>query len=274
VNRCGIVSACLGGPLPGKMTAWRGAHGNAIEICREDLAGLRDSQIRPALGDMRVLDIGPLQWGGLPPDLEEDQRTIVAGFLGDARYWNAKAVLVCASTHLRTIEAKITGDLQKLASWAGQSGLDVWYEALPWSRWDRSLEAAWRRVELVDRPNFHLMIDTWHDALCGGDPDFVRRLVQDKGRLAKIGCVQIADYAGPEPPVERLIIAARNERDLPGEGWMTRHMITVMRYLADAGYEGAYSAEVRNRRWRATDPDTAAEKIRNAMGSVTSACSD
>jgi len=263
VNVVGCGTVCLGGDLPSKLQAWRAAEGTGVEIWRDNLEGHRSPELRQALGSMKVINIQPLHnFAGVPPDKVADARTHASAFISEARYWDA-AVLCCASTHLRTRPDLITNDLQDLAHWAGLAGVEIWYEALPWSRYDCTLPAAWERVQQVDRENVKLVIDTWHHLITGGDPGYVRRIP-----AARVGLVQLSDLAREEPTIEELIGVARNERALIGDGFMAKPMKVIVDTLLDEGYGGPISAEVMSRPLRATDPDTAAQKIMAALRQV------
>jgi 4-hydroxyphenylpyruvate dioxygenase len=270
-NLFGLGTVCLGGDLPSKLNAIRDAGGNCAEIWYRDLDGQSEAAVRAALKgkpgerELAVLNMQPIhQFDGHPTDTRADARTHAAAVLSWAQHYSAKAVLVCASTHLRTDKKTITQDLRELAGWAWHQygGLEVWFEGLPWSRVDRDLPAAYQRVLEVDRPNFKLVIDTFHDALCGGDPRYVRGIDP-----AHVGLVQLSDLRH-EPTVETVIDTARQHRVPPGDGYMTRHATDIVDVLLENGYGGPFTAEVMNRRLKATDPHTAAHKIMTALGRV------
>jgi len=262
VNVIATGTVCLGGELPGKLDAWRAAGGDGVELWRADLDGQRDQPIRRALGRMKVVNVQPLHdYAGCPADLRAAKRTEAAAVLSEARYWDA-ALLCCAATHPRANRQMITRDLRDLAHWAELAGTEIWYEALPWSTWDHTLPAAWERVVKVDRPNVKVVVDTWHHLVTGGCPSFVRRLDP-----ARVGLVQISDLCR-EPTREDLITVARNDRALPGDGYMAKPITMIVDSLLDAGYAGPFSAEAMNRSLRAADPYDAAGKIMAALGRV------
>jgi 4-hydroxyphenylpyruvate dioxygenase len=270
-NLFGMGTVCLGGDLPSKLNAIRDAGGNCAEIWYSDLDGPSEATIEAALrgrdGErpLTVLNFQPIHnFAGHPPDLRSEARTHAAAILSWAHRFNAQAVLCCASTHLRTDRATITQDLRDLAGWAWHQygGRDVLYEALPWSRWDRDLAAAYQRVLEVDKPNVKLVIDTHHFLVCGGDPRYVRGIDP-----RHVGLVQLSDLRH-EPTAETVIDTARNHRVPPGDGYMTKPITDIVDILLDAGYAGPFSAEVMNRRLKATDPHTAAHKIMTALGRV------
>lgn len=274
MNAFAASTVCLGGRLAAKLEAWHGAGGREIGFWLPELKGVREYDIRPSMDGIRVAYIEALaDYPGCPDvPLPGDQtmrgvkRNEAAAFLSAAMYWQAPMILVCAPTDLRTDPGRITSDLAELGGWASTMGLRVGYEALPWSRFDNSLPAAYARVLEAGMPGtVQVVIDTWHHLACGGDPAYVREIA-----VSDIALVQLSDLSPdtPWPTAETVIGTARNLRALPGEGWMTGPMRQMVSDLLDAGYEGVIADETRSRTVRAAPPRSAARWIMTGLGKV------
>ncbi|TKA83844.1 hypothetical protein B0A55_00113 [Friedmanniomyces simplex] len=56
----------------------------------------------------------------------------------------------------------IVGDLQEVADLGAPEGMQFAYESLAWGTYSDTWEQSWRIVELVDRPNFGICLDTFN----------------------------------------------------------------------------------------------------------------
>jgi sugar phosphate isomerase/epimerase len=117
---------------------------------------------------------------------------------------------------------------------AAEHNLLVHIEWLSWSRIP-DLATAFRIVELADRPNGGLTIDTWHLVRSEVTVDELRQV---PGRL--ILCVQLAD--GPLRPEADLVQATLHERQLPGHGAFD--LPDTMRALRHTGTTAPLGVEV------------------------------
>src|SRR5262249_37596165 len=62
---------------------------------------------------------------------------------------------------------RAAADLAELGDGAHRRGLRVGFEALAWSRWTNTVDAAWRIVRAANRANVGLVIDTFHIQVLG-----------------------------------------------------------------------------------------------------------
>ncbi len=208
------VAAAVAGGFSG-ISLW----GRDYQVARDE--GLRDLDIRLLLADhgLSVGELDPAWWWlpgaseiHVPPEHDaerifhytEPELFAVAVAVG-ARSLNAVDVFGGAWSLDEAAEA-----FAGLCDRAGEHGLLVHLEFLPWSRIP-DLATAWQVVAAADRPNGGLMLDAWH--YFRGAPDGA--LLRSIPGPSILG-VQLSDApaaAEPEP-----LHATLHERLLPGEG--------------------------------------------------------
>ncbi|MFS8606813.1 MAG: sugar phosphate isomerase/epimerase [Gammaproteobacteria bacterium] len=168
-------------------------------------------------------------------------------------------LLVCATADPRSmpdLEAHVR-DLRALADLARARGLRIGFEPLSWSRWVSTYEQAWACVEAVDRPNFGLVIDTFHVFSRGSSLRIVDRI-----EIEKVFMVQLCNAVTMPLPV---IEIARHHRRFPADGEWPVH--ELVQRLEARGFEGFYSIEVFNDAYKTRDPaEIAAQAYRSFCG--------
>jgi sugar phosphate isomerase/epimerase len=129
-----------------------------------------------------------------------------------ATLYDAKAVAGVILASEINFDAAATG-LAELAKMAGERGLDVCIEWLPWTGLP-DLKSAWKLVEDAGAENLGLVVDAWHWLRQPGGPD-EETLRSIPGE--RIYCVQLDDTnavgTGDDPMMESM-----TNRLLPGEG--------------------------------------------------------
>lgn len=129
-----------------------------------------------------------------------------------ATLYDAKAVAGVVLSSEINFDAAATG-LAELAKMAGERGLEVCIEWLPWTGLP-DLKSAWRLVQDAGAENLGLVVDAWHWLRQPGGPDeaTLRAIPGDR-----IHCVQLDDTTavgtGDDPMMESM-----TNRLLPGEG--------------------------------------------------------
>jgi sugar phosphate isomerase/epimerase len=129
-----------------------------------------------------------------------------------ATLYDAKAVAGVILASEINFDAAATG-LAELAKMAGERGLDVCIEWLPWTGLP-DLKSAWKLVEDAGAENLGLVVDAWHWLRQPGGPDeaTLRSIPGER-----IYCVQLDDTnavgTGDDPMMESM-----TNRLLPGEG--------------------------------------------------------
>lgn len=135
---------------------------------------------------------------------------------------------------------------------AADRGLVVQLEAMPFSGVP-NLSTALSIVQLADRDNGGLVLDTWHLFRSGGNASLVAALPAD--RLA----VQLCD--APAAPGADLWSEALDRRLLPGDGALD--LAGVLRLLRGRGFSGLLGPEVISTELRALSPiDAAAQAMK------------
>jgi 4-hydroxyphenylpyruvate dioxygenase len=152
-------------------------------------------------------------------------------------------VLVCSncSPLASADRARILDDFAELGERAAQRHMRVGYEALAWGRHIHDHRDAWGIVRDVDHPNVGLILDSFHSlsrkvpSASIGDID-----------PAKLFLVQMADA----PMLEMDYLSwSRHFRNMPGQGDFA--LDDYARAIAKTGYDGYWSLEIFNDRFRA-----------------------
>jgi 4-hydroxyphenylpyruvate dioxygenase len=170
----------------------------------------------------------------------------------------AQTLLVCATTRddSRDDPALAAADLAELGDRAHRRGLRVAFEALAWSRWTKTCDAAWRLIEAANRANVGLVIDTFHILVRGTPAPVVAEIP-----VERVFLVQIADaHIIPGLPT---IETARHHRVFPGEGDLD--VTALIRGLREAGYAGRYTLEIFNDGYRAEPPIVVAKRAMQSL---------
>ena len=253
----------FGGTLIDKVTATAQAGFAGIELWAEDLTNypggpkeaaklVRDHGLE--IYDVQVLRDFEAQTGGRRAAARDDAER----FFDVMQAAGADMLLVCASTREDTLNdpERAATDLAELGDLAHRRGLRIAFEALAWSRWTFTVDAAWRLVRAANRANVGLLVDTFH-ILARGTPN---RLVAEIP-MDRVFLVQIADaYMIPGLAT---IETARHHRVFPGEGDLA--VGELMRVLRDCGYTGRYSLEIFNDGYRAEPPSVVARRAMQSL---------
>ena len=168
----------------------------------------------------------------------------------------AKTLQVCANTDPNSSgdPTEQIKDLRFLAAVAQSRNLCIGFEPLPWSRWINDYDKAWACVEAVNHPCLGLVLDTFHLFSRYTSLEVLDRITMDK-----LFAVQLSNAVTmPLPTIE----IARHHRLFPSEGeWPVAE---VVQRIEARGYEGYYSLEVFNDKFKKQDPF---ELARTAMES-------
>lgn len=125
-------------------------------------------------------------------------------------------------------------------------GLRVGFEALSWGRHVSDFELSWEIVQLADRANLGVCIDSFHVlANCSLNGTNFDGLATIPGE--RIAFVQLSDFMwnAVRTPEER-IETARHLRVFPGEGVHSAELSRMIRMIDQSGYRGDWSFEVFN----------------------------
>lgn len=250
-----IATVSMSGTLRDKIAAAAACGYEGIEIFENDLvyhpgppeevrglaeaAGLRIVALQP------LRDVEGLDGEAREKALRRARRTFEL-----ARRLGTDLVLVCSQTRADADGSmdRIVRDLRGLADLAAGYGLRLAYEALAWGRHVNTWTRAYEVVELVERPNFGLALDTFHMLVREPALDRLARLDP-----ARVFLLQLAD--APDVRMDPLFLS-RHFRCFPGQGDLP--VVEVVRPLLDAGYAGPASHEIFSDDFRAASPQQAA----------------
>ena len=163
----------------------------------------------------------------------------------------ATTLQMCANADPRSSSdhTEQVNDLRLLADMAQSRGLLIGFEPLPWSQWINDYDKAWACVEAVNHPCLGLVLDTFHLFSRYTSLD-----VLDKVTMDKLFSVQLSNAVTMSLPT---IEIARHHRLFPSEGeWP---VAKVVRHIEARGYEGYYSLEVFNDKFKKLEPTEVAK---------------
>ena len=173
------LAAAQGGGFTG-LSLW----GRDYQVARDE--GLSDRDIRLLLADhgLSVAELDPAWWWlpgasdiHIPPEHDGER---IFGFGEPELFAVADAV---GARSLNAVDVfggawsldEAAGAFAGLCDRAGEHGLLVHLEFLPWSRIP-DLATAWQVVREADRPNGGLMLDAWHYFRSAPDGDLLRSI--------------------------------------------------------------------------------------------------
>ncbi len=243
----------MAGSLESKLDAAVSAGFTQITLWAKDLVGHPDG-FDAALSEVRLsgLRVNAIQvmrdYEGLSGPLHRYKIETVKTMLKLCEAVGAERLLICSSTspHASGDIQHIAADLRKVAMLATPLGLRVGFEALSWGRHVSDFELSWEIVQLADRANLGVCIDSFHVlANCSLNGTNFDGLATIPGE--RIAFVQLSDFMwnAVRTPEER-IETARHLRVFPGEGVHSAELSRMIRMIDQSGYRGDWSFEVFN----------------------------
>ncbi len=232
------VTAAVAGGFAG-ISLW----GRDYERARSE--GWSDADLRAVLADngLSVAEIDPVWWW--PPGAAEvvvphelDTQNVF-GF-GEIELFAVADALGARSVNAVDVFGgpwsldQAAGAFADLCDRAGEHGLLVHLEFLPWSRIP-DLAAAWQVVGQADRPNGGITVDAWHYFRGNPDPG-----VLDDVPGAKVLGIQLDD--APAAPEADLLTASLHDRLMPGHGELD--LGALLEGLARIGAQAPIGVEV------------------------------
>ena len=253
----------FGGSLADKLQATRQAGFAGIEIWAEDVENFPGGPREAAkLIKDSGLDIYDLQ---VLRDFEAQAEARRSAARAQAEHYfdlmqtvGATTLLTCAAVREDSLDdpQRAADDLAELGDLAHRRGLRIGFEALAWSRWTNTIDAAWRLVRAANRANVGLVVDTFHILALATPIERVAEIPMDR-----VALVQIADaYMVPGLAT---IETARHHRVFPSEGDLA--VADLVRVLREAGYTGRYSHEIFNDGYRAQPPNVVARRAMQSL---------
>ena len=267
LDNFGMDSITMAGPLEAKLAAMRDAGFTQVMLMAPDIAGHPTGEgnaiAAARKSGLRMTGFQVLRdFEGLSGHLHAYKVDIAKAMLEMCHALGSKVLLVCSSTsaHAAGDRELLVRDLQQLAMLALPLNIRIAYEALSWGRYVNEYPHSWEIVELADRSNLGLTLDSFHilanrtrfEALADIDP-------------RKIFLVQLSDFMWHEmrSPEDR-IDTARHYRVFPGEGVHSGQLADFVRALDQMGYRGDYSFEVFNDDFKQLPLPVVAERARRS----------
>jgi 4-hydroxyphenylpyruvate dioxygenase len=261
--RKGIATVSISGSLEVKLEAIAAAHFDSVELFDADVVA---SPCRPEHIARRCADLG------LDIDLFQPLRDVVGptpeAFPDRLRFARAKfelmerlgatRALLCSAVHPASVEdPQLTAEqLGVVGDVAAEHGFVLAYEALAWGTHVNRFRQARDIVDLVDRSNVGVAVDTFHLLARGDGAEALEGLDGDR-----IAFVQIADAHRLSMDV---LEWSRHHRCFPGQGALD--VEGVVGAVVEAGYRGPLSLEVFSDIVREADPrDTARDAMRSLL---------
>ncbi|HEY3685146.1 MAG TPA: TIM barrel protein [Streptosporangiaceae bacterium] len=248
--RTSIATVSISGTLAEKLAAIAAAGFDGVEIFDADLTASplspEDVRLRAADLGLRIEMYQPMRdFESVPAArLQENLRGAEHRFQIMDRL-GTDLLLVCSNVS----DAAIGGDalaaeqLATLADRAAAHGLRLAYEALAWGRHVHDYLHSWRIVEMADRPNLGVCLDSFHILSRGADPVGIGAIPGEK-----IFFLQLADA----PRLAMNVLQwSRHYRCFPGQG--SFDLPDLVSRVLRAGYAGPLSIEVFNDAFRAAD---------------------
>ncbi len=243
-----IATVSISGTLETKLRAVADAGFDGVEIFEQDLLSFPGT---PRDVGQAIRDLGMVctlfqpfrDFEGMPPDQRArafdrmDRKFDVMEDLG------TDLILLCSNCSPLASDdrGRMLDDLRALGERAARRNMRIGYEALAWGRHVCDHRDAWSLVRDVAHPNIGLVLDSFHS--------LSRKIsIASIGDIdpAKLFLVQIADA----PLLDMDYLSwSRHFRNMPGQGDFA--LDSYARAIANTGYQGFWSLEIFNDRFRA-----------------------
>ena len=263
LDRFGISTATLAGPLGEKLRAAREAGFTSVSLAARDLVAHSDG-VDAAAAMIRAsgLRVGAFQslrdFEGLPPHLRDYKLEVTKSLLDLMERVDARLLLVGSSTSPNASGdlQRIADDLSLLGTLATPRGIRIAYEPLAWARFVNDYETAWRAVTLAGRENVGLGVDAfqvlarstplaWFDSIPGD----------------RLFLVQLSDYLWD---LDDIVETAGHHRVFPSEGNHGAIIAELVSKLVAMGYRGDFMLDVANDDYLHLPAAAIAARARNA----------
>lgn len=256
--RKAIATVALSGTLPEKLEAIARAGFAAVEIFADDLEAFPGSarevrRLTDAL-DLEVVLLQPLRnYVGAPAERRAEANESARRLLENMNQLDCRLLLACSATDAATSPepAAQIEDLRRLADLAQQHGCAVAFEALAWGKYVNRLSQAWDRVRAAAHPHLGVMLDSFHVLAQGEGAREIMAIPADK-----LYFIQMADAAARPSPTMPIDQWSRHHRCFPGKG--TLAVAAFAAAARRAGYQGVWSLEIFNDRYRQSAPASVA----------------
>jgi 2-keto-myo-inositol isomerase len=264
LSRFGMNTVTLAGDLEAKLDAISNAGFHAIELWAKDLTahagGVAAASRAVRNSGLRISSFQLLRdFEGLPDAMLQYKLDTVKPIMEMMRAVGCDLLLVASSTSPDSTgdKDKLADDLAKLATLATPLDIRIGYEPLSWGRWINDYPSAWEIVELADRENLGLVLDSFQYLARATSLDQIETISGDK-----IFLFQLSDFASEvTDPME----TARHHRVFPGEGSHSAAIVELVARAVAAGYRGDYTLEVFNDAYLRSPAPVVMERARKSV---------
>ena len=197
---------------------------------------------------------------GSPPAVKARKLELARQMMDQMALIGATTLVQCSNigTEVNRDWKLAVADLRQLGDVARAKGMRIAFEPMSQGQWINTWQLGWQMVRDVDHPHVGLVLDASHIFLAGTSLEGIEKIPGDR-----IFLCEVSDF--PNANLERREML-RNYRLFPGEGsYPVRNL--VERVMA-TGYQGPYSAEVFNSRYRAASPSFVAERGMEALNKL------
>lgn len=267
LNRYGMDTITLNGPLEAKLQAIRRAGFGQVMLNARDLVG-HPGGVRSAVAAVRASGLRSTgfqvlrDFEGLSDHLHHYKVDIAKSMLEMCAEIGSPVLLACSSTsrHATDDLDLIAQDLRKLAMLAVPLGIRIAYEALSWGRTINEFPSSWDVVCRADMPNLGLGLDSFHVFAAKTSLDELELIDPER-----IFLVQLSDFMWNETRTfEERMTTARTFRVFPGEGVHSEQLSDFVQRIDRLGYYGDYSFEVFNDDYQQLPLDVVAQRARRS----------
>lgn len=166
-------------------------------------------------------------------------------------------ILVCSNVSPKCLGGidRSVEDFSELGELAKSFNIRVGYEALAWGKFVNDYRDAWEIVRRTNHPNIGTIVDSFHILTRKHDLSTLRAIPKDR-----IFLVQIADAPSLDMDILSL---SRHFRNFPGQGNLPLNDFTAA--VQATGYDGIYSLEIFNDRFRAAPVQQTATDGRRSL---------
>ncbi|TMH19304.1 MAG: sugar phosphate isomerase/epimerase [Betaproteobacteria bacterium] len=264
LSRFGMNTVTLAGDLEAKLDAISNAGFQAIELWAKDLTahagGVAAASRAVRNSGLRISSFQLLRdFEGLPDAMLQYKLDTVKPIMEMMRAVGCDLLLVSSSTSPDSSgeKVKLADDLAKLATLATPLDIRVGYEPLSWGRWINDYPSASEIVELADRKNLGLVLDSFQFLARATSLEQLDAISGDR-----IFLFQLSDFGSElTDPME----TARHRRVFPGEGSHGAAIVELIERAAAAGYGGDYTFEVFNDDYLRSPAPVVMERARKSV---------
>lgn len=189
---------------------------------------------------------------GSPPEVQARKLELARQMMDQMALIGATTLVQCSniSTEVDRDWARAVKDLRKLGDLAKSRGMRIAFEPMSQGQWINTWQLGWQMVQDVDHAQIGLVLDASHIFIAGTSLEGIENLPGER-----IFLCEVSDF--PDAKLERREML-RNYRLFPGEG--NRPIRDLVERMLATGYQGPFSAEVFNARYRAADPRFVAKR--------------